>query len=300
MTCIGKAPAGLQKNCGSNFEKVKNVYFLEAGTAFASKQEASSFVKWQSLIREDLKIWGGKIINSYEVTTPDATEITLDSGKKLQTDRPNPSMSMMLNVNVCDANMIFNSADGKGYDIVMELNNGTIIVEKFRGGTRQGMNATVYAKTKGIHQPADVGNNVKVDIYFESYDAFLKLDYITPVGWNLSSLILAASPLGLNMTEEVDYTTASSDVGVQIDIRCDGGYEGLLVGDFVVTGSNQLDTPAVTAAVDNGNGSYTLTLEKGATPAALAVGDYMTIQVQKKSGSIVEYISEEVTIIALV
>lgn len=300
MTCIGNVPAGLQKSCGSNFEKVKNVYFLEAGTVFANKLEAASLVKWRSLIQEDLKVWGGKIVNSYEVTTADATEVTLDSGKKLQSDRPIPSVSFMMNTNVCDSNMLFNTVDGKSYDIVLELLNGNIIIERFRGGTRQGMNAKVYLKTKGIPQPADVGNNVKVDIYFESYDSFLKVDYIPLTGWILANEILASSPIGLNMTEEVEYTTASSDVGVQVDVRCAAGFEGLLVGDFVVTGSNQLTSPAVTAAVDNGNGSYTLTLEKDVVPAALAVGDWMTIQVQKKTAAVVDYISEEITVIALV
>lgn len=300
MTCIGNVPAGLQKLCGSNFEKVKNVYFLEAGTVFADKFEAASLAKWRTLIQEDLKVWGGKIVNSYEVTTADATEVTLDSGKKLQSDRPIPSVSFMLNTNVCDSNMLFNTIDGKSYDIVFELLGGTIIVEKFRGGKRQGMNAKVYLKTKGIAQPADVGNNVKVDVYFESYDAFLNLDYLPLTGWILASEILVFSPIGLDIEEVIEYTTVSSDVDVQINVRCDAGFIGLLATDFVVIASNNLDTPDITALIDNGNGSYTLTLEKEAVPEALAVGDFMTIQVQKKDGSVVQYISSEITIIALV
>jgi hypothetical protein len=151
-----------------------------------------------------------------------------------------------------------------------------------------------------VPQPSDVGNNVKVDIYYESYDASLNTKPLPLQGWILANEILLSSPIGLDMVEEVEYTTASSDVDVQIDVRCDTGLEGLLVADFVVLGSNQLDTPAVTAVVDNDNGSYTLTLEKLVVPEALAVGDFMVIQVQKKTGSVVDYASNEITVIALV
>jgi len=47
----------------------------------------------------------------------------------------------------------------------------------------------------------------------------------------------------------------------------------------------------VSAAVDNTGGSYTLTLQKGAVPADIAAGDYMVLQVKKKTGDIHDFIS---------
>ena len=297
----GAALAGLQKTCGGDWKKVKNIYFVKPDTLWADRNEAISLAKWREYINQqdsdgDLRIWGGRILNSYEPTTADPTEVTFDSGRKTQTDRPKPSVNVMMDLSFRDAYMLFNSADGQCYDIVYELLDGTLYFEKLSSGAYKGQSAKIFSKTKGANQPSDVGNNVMVSIYFNSYTSALAVKQLCPVGWTVEKEILDSSPIGWYLEAEGEYSTSTGIITVYV-----GGEKnvrtGLDAADFVIKKTNSLDTPAVTTATDNGDGTYDLTLQKGAVPANLAVGDYMVLQVQEIDTGIVKEISTELTVI---
>ena len=293
---LGKIPAGLQKAYGANFEKVKNIIVAETGFTLDAIANVQSQAEWIKAIREDLNIWGGKVFNSYENTTDDPNTITLDSTKKKNTTRPNPSGTFYLDTNFCDTKEVLRSLKNTNKTVIFELNDNSLHVTMNIAGKLMGFSGILDAVTKGIAQPADVGNNLPLYFFSESYNEW-ENGWLIPMDFSLTDLILEYSPVGLNIYPIGAYNTTSGVITVQVDVRCSpGGVTGLVVADFEIVRTNNLTSPAITAINEVGNGNYELTIQKEVVPANLAVGDFFVIQVKKVNGLIVQQISNDMYI----
>ena len=173
---------------------------------------------------------------------------------------------------------------------VHELIYGT----KTSAGIVKWFACTVNAITKGMPLK-EVANNFSLYVNFLNYDEF-EAAVLINLSWSPTIELTEAAPVGLSIYATDAYNTTSGEINVQISTRCGDGYEGLAFGDFEVLESNDLVSPAVTGCVDNDNGSYTLTIEKLATPEALDSGDYMVIRVKVLATTIVTHISSRLTV----
>ena len=295
MTCSQiPMPAGLQKTCGANFEKVKNIFIVDNVT-FDSVVKVQSQAEWIKAIREDLTIWGGRVLNSYETTTDDANTVTFDSTRKRDVTRPIPSGLFYFDTNFCDTKELLKTLKNVSRTVVFELNNGSLHITMGIDGKIKGFAGTLNAITKGIAQPSGVGNNAPVKFYGDSYNEW-ENGVLIPMDFSLTDLIETYSPLGLTLHSVGKYDTTAGEIAVHVDVRGQGGLEGLSVTDFEIVRSSNIDTPDITGIEIVGNGDYILTIQKGVTPVNLAVGDFVVVRVKVAVGSIVSKVSNEIYI----
>lgn len=298
MGCNGVMPAGVNNKCGINFEAVKNIFVLKTGVTFGDVFKVQSQSEWIKEIRESLTVWVGKVVNSYEVTTDDKNIVSFASGKKASTTKPFPSGQFMLDTNFCDTKMLLSTLKNANNEVVFELYDGSLHMTRTADGKFKGFLGTLDIATKGIAQPSDVGNNTPMTFFSDSYDEF-EAGVLVSLDWNATSVFSTYMPIGLDLSTSGIYNTGTGEIDVNVFIRCGDALTGLAVADFEIVSSSNLDTPAVTTVVDNGFGNYTLTLEKSAIPESLAIGDYMTIRVLKKTALVVDYVSNNELITVL-
>jgi hypothetical protein len=141
----------------------------------------------------------------------------------------------------------------------------------------------------------EIMNNFSLFVNFLNYDEFEAATLIT-LSWSPTIELTEASPVGLSIYATGDYSLTPGTIAVQINTRCGDGYAGLVYGDFEILESNNLTSPAVTAATDSGNGVYSLTVQKGSSPISLASGDYVVVRVKKLASTIVTHISSRLSV----
>jgi hypothetical protein len=200
--------------------------------------------------------------------------------------------------NFCDYKEILGTLNGGNYGVIYELSDGSLLATKTTAGVYKPLSANLWAISKGIPLKGDVGNNFMAHVFHSNVAEFKNAVLISPA-WDATFELSSVMPVGLGVSAAGVYDTAGDgDIEVVISERCGDGYDGLLVASFEVVESNDLDTPAVASVTDNGNGSYTVELQKGAVPANLDSGDYIMFRVKKVTGSNVDYLSSRLTVIA--
>lgn len=295
-TCNQYLPGG-NVTCKVAMAKVKRVYLADSSLSFASLSAVYSYANWKAAIDTDLELFVSRGNMGYEVTTDDPNIITTEETQKLISNRPAPSAVVYLDSNFCDYLAMVNVLKGGSYAVIYELADGSIYMKRNTDGTFVPFPARLSAIGKGIPEPSDIQNNYKMYINHIDYKDFEMGALITP-DWLASDLQLEM-PLGTDLKKTSVYLTGGAGTfGAYITDRCGDGRESLAVADFEVISSNFLDTPAVTVVADDGDGNYTITLQKDAVPANLDAGDYITIRVKALDGTIVDYLSNHLTIIA--
>jgi hypothetical protein len=254
--------------------------------SFASDTEFINSATNKALINESLKSYIFKL-SDYEVGTADPTVTTLDNTRNIITNKPIPNATAYADMSFCDQQELVKTLKGGTYRVRIVTADGEMIAYKQDSGVIKGFKAEIMAITKGLPQKADIDKNIVIYMNFASYQEFEQSIIAVP-SWNVGLALTEATAVGLNMRPTALYS--SGDLPVQINTRCQDGLEGLATIDFVVI-SSSFATPTITA-VDDGSGAYTLTIQKAA--ASLDAGDSITFQVQKKTGDVVDFISNRV------
>jgi len=292
-SCSAFLPNGINANCAVPLSEVEAVIFASATMEFASLTEAFSLAKWKDKIQKDLTIYVMGGMYDYEVTTADPNVLELPSTKKIITNSPVPSAKVYLEANFCDYQEVLRSLKQANYGVIYLLRDGSLLMRKNSVGKILPLTATLTAITKGVPLKGDIQNNYPVWINHKSYKEFEEAVLISPE-WNAATEFITYMPVGL--TAMTTSTVAAGVVSIQVNERCGDGYAGLLVADFEVVASNGLISPIVGVLVDNGLGSYTITLQKGVVPAAITAGDWMTIRIKKVAALVVTHLSNRLTI----
>ncbi|MCK5605274.1 hypothetical protein KAR91_25505 [Candidatus Pacearchaeota archaeon] len=289
-------PAGSNQNCLLAASEIKSVLICDKDVIFTYAQ-MSVLSNWTTKVTQDLTINASTVLDSYNVTTDDPNIVTgaVSKSKKV-TNTPVPSFEIFLDSNVCDFKQALNTLKGGTYGMFYILQNGSILGTIDQSGSNIGsfkpLRATITANTKGI-QEVDSTQAFRVYVNHTSYKEWENQFYFEPI-WD-SQEIIDAMPIGLNMIMTAVY--AAGDQVVQVKTRCEGNYVGLVVGDFDEDETQgNVDTPAITAIVDDGGGAYTLTAEKDVVPANLVDGDVLACRVKILSGSDVTHISNYIYI----
>jgi hypothetical protein len=255
-------------------------------------------VAWKTKIYTDLTVWIPRNIDSYENTTDDPNIVTSDSStKKSITNNPAPSGTFWLDANFCDYKNLQEELRGGTFGIIYELKDGSFLMKQNSDGTFAPFPANLTALNKGFPMPGDINKNWQVHIFHHDYADF-RISAIVEIAWNTNDLVLAM-PLGINLRATEEYGDSSAgEIKVYITERCSDPIIGLVVADFEVTGSNNLVSPAVETVVEDGNGHYTVTLQKLVVPEDLASGDYIQWRVNKIATLITSQISNTLITVA--
>jgi len=252
---------------------------------------------WTNKIKQDLTIYAIAGLDSYDVTTDDPNIVTqpVKKSKKI-TNQPVPSFVAYLDANACDYKQLLGTLNGGTYGIFYELQDGSIMGSLDQSGSEIGymkpLRASVNAIDKGF-QEVDSTQAFRVYVNHTSVKEFNNRFYLEPV-WDTSELAMSM-PIGINMVKTGAYS--SGDQEVKAKIRCGNNYVGLLVADFDEDErQGNVDTPAITAASDDGGGTYTLTAQKDSSPVNLVDGDVLAVRVKILDGSDVTHISNYIYI----
>lgn len=293
--CASKLPAGININCLAVLAQVRNVILLSPGETFDSMADFRNLAKWKTKVQEELtaSVFAG--LHDYEDTTDDPNIKTSGLGKKFVTNQPVPSGVFYLDTNFCDYKNALNTLNGGTYSVVYILEDGSILGYLHSDGKVGGFTARINAITKGIPTKDDLDMNYRVFINHTNYSQF-ESSALVLTSWKVDVELAAAMPLGFSTFVTTAYETAGGTVKVYVSERCGDPVTALTTVEFIITETNDLDTPVVSTCVDDGLGHYTLTLEKSAVPEAMEAGDYMIIQVQAKTGAVYDNISNELLI----
>jgi len=295
-SCSVDIPGGNNQNCQIPLSEIKNILICDKDVSFTYANK-DALANWVTLIQTSLTIHAVAGLVNYSPTTDDPNVITNPVSKvKSITNEPVPSFEFMLDVNYCDYKSLLNTLRGGTYGIYFELKNGTIEGWLDQSGANTGtfrpFRAKLNAYTKGA-QEIDSNEAFKLYVNFINYEQMLNQFYFEPA-WDISELA-DAMPVGLNVVKTGVY--ASGDINVQINTRCEDGYTGLLAADFEASASkSNVTTPAITGVTDNGGGSYTLTVQKAASPVNIVTGDIVYLRVKKLSSTVVTHLSDWVRI----
>jgi hypothetical protein len=290
--CTPYLPGGINKDCAIPLALVDKVFFCSKALEFTSIADALSISSWKAKIQTDLSVYVIGGMYDYEPSTKDPNIQELSSTQKLITDQPIPSAKIFLATNFCDYQETLRTLKGGMYSVIYLLRDGTFLARKNAAGKIYGFTASLTAITKGL-PGKDLSQNHPVWINHTSYKEFEAAVLLGPE-WDMSTELIQYMPIGLNIMTMS--TVTAGVVSVQVNLRCGAGFAGLLIADFEVLDSSGLTTPIVGVLVDNTLGSYTITLQKGAVPAAIAAGDWMTIRVKRVAATIVSYISNRLYI----
>lgn len=295
--CKAFMPGGINRNCIAELSEVKNIIIMEGDVEFTSMSDALNLATWKTKVQQGLSVYVPREANDYEVSTDEPNIVTFQNTRKRLTNKPIPSATVMMQSNFCDYKEIVGTLAGGVYGVMYELADGSFLATQTRDGKVKPLLATVNALSPGIPLKGDVGNNFKLWINHIDYAEFERAILLSPA-WDLTFELSSVMPVGYSLLQTGAYELTGGTVTVAVKERCGDGVTGLIVDDFEIVDSNDLETPAVTTATDDGNGVYTLTLNKATVPESLEAGDYMILRVKKLTDTDVTHISNRITVIA--
>jgi hypothetical protein len=284
--CNAVMPAGAVE-CLKKAGKAQYLIIDALDVSFSSDADFVNLATNKAYVNETLKSYVLKLAD-YEVGTADPAVTTLDNTRNIVTNKPVPNATAFADMSFCDQQELIKTLKGGTYRIRIVTADNEVLGYKLTDGTIKGFKAEITALTKGMPQKSDVDKNVTLYLNFVSYEEF-EASIIAVPDFNMGLALVEATPVGLNMSQTAAY--AAGDLAVQINTRCSDGLTGLVTADFVILSSN-VTTPTI-VAVEGPSGAYTLTIQKSG-PVDLVAGDSITFQVQKKTGSVVNFVSNQV------
>ncbi|MEE9190264.1 MAG: hypothetical protein V3U16_05795 [Candidatus Neomarinimicrobiota bacterium] len=283
--CNVLLPGGVNGDCQIPLEEVLNVWVTDKDLSY-SYTGKKSLSGWKADIQQNLTNHGAAGLDSFNNTTDDPNVVTgaVSKAKKI-TSTPLPSFEFFLDSNFCDFKEVLQTLEGGNYGIFYELQDGTLLGSIDTSGTEIGyfkpFKCNITASSK-LLQETDATTAFKVFVNHTNKQQ-LKDQFIFDPVWDIAELH-TAMPNGLSLVATAVY--AAGDQTVHVNNRCASNKTGILLVDWDENESlGNVDTPAVTAIVEDGAGDYTLTVQKDSVPADLVDDDFAVIRVNIISGS---------------
>jgi len=223
--------------------------------------------------------------------------LTSPLGKSSIGSKPIPKGVIYLDASLCDYKYL-HSLEDSWFEFFPHFQGNTSWATRKSDGTLKGFRCKLGFKA-GM-PPEDKNQSFPMYIFFDSYNEFEEVVVIDNDELGYDDL-LNYVPVGLDMRVTTAY--AATAVTVKINKRGSGDAPATLAaGDFSVLKDNTGLVVTVDSLVDNGAGSYTLTITKmvTATPTTLAAGEYVTIQAHDAiaATAYLGYLSNSVKIVA--
>lgn len=231
-------------------------------------------------------------VDSFVNTTDEAEILTSTLGKKSKGKDPIPSGVIYLDASICDYKTL-TTLNGRKFDFIPFFEDDQMWMTEKTDGTYKGFSCTIDTNM-GL-PPEDKTQSYPVYLFFNSYREFENVAVITTDSFSYDDLF-DFSPVGLNMKVTTAYS--AGDVTVKVTKRGSGdAMLGLTTAsDFEVMKSNGAPVVATTVVVDNGQGSYTLTIkaDSSGTPADLSSSEYVYLQSHDDDATYLTYQSQAV------
>lgn len=234
-------------------------------------------------------------ITGFEPTTDDQEIVTSTLGKKEKGMNSIPSGIAYLDASLIDYKDVV-KLDGLTFEAFPYFDGNSMWATLKADGTYKGMTVTIG--TKIGFAPDDKTKSFPIYLFFDSYEEFEDVAVYMPV-FKFKD-ILDFTPAGLILKP----TSAYSGTDISVAVYKRGTGEPMTGLDAAANFPSKAvsygtDLPAVVTAVDDsaGNGAYTLTVQKGATPAALVDSDAVTIQAQEDDETYITYLSNPMVVI---
>lgn len=299
MGCVTvRNPSGINPDCVQYIEAAENIIIFDASKSFATIGAFQSLENHRVAIQEELKEYVPLGIKGYESTPGTLNKETSDfDGSSVVTFEGPPSIIMDLQSNPCDWGELMAQLDGAGFRIGFVMKKtGDIMVSVLADGTVKGFLANVYAMSPTLRPQGESFQSYKLSVDFQNLTEFRTFNIID-MPFNPSVELPTRMPAGLTMKTAGSY--AASDINVTVFERCSGAYTGTLIVEEITSYDSVTNLPIdsfSSSVVNNGAGSYTLTLEKDSTPVTLVAGDWVNIRVATKTGNVYDYVSGELLI----
>lgn len=228
-------------------------------------------------------------VSGFNNTSDEANVETSNTGVKSVFTQPTPSARIFLDRSFDDYRQFFrmNSTIVEVELITQDAKRGLIMQSN---GVYKGLRGQIYA---GSAFPNFENNQEAhpIDIFFKDVAEFQNIEFMQ-MSYTASE-IEGLVPVGLTLRATGAYATPAGTIAVKAVKRNSAvGYAGL--DTWVVIDSN-VESAAVTATAGT-DGSYSLLVQKGSSPADLAAGDYVTVQANKTVSTYATYITNPLTI----
>ena len=287
MACNLNLPLGVA-DCQSNYGDPKMLGISKEKISYATYGAAQSIASVQALIEEDSSYVVTKKFSNLEVTASDEVSEENGYGESVHVRNTPGSAIVYLETNPCDFTNYTRAFNGGVYYVEVFFGNGFKLLTQKSDGTLEPLKAQLNAIPVGMpaldnkHQQFkmtmkwdnidQLQNTVLVDIV----DDLIDYEELMPVGWN----------------NEWASAYAASDKDIKVWERCETSNLMSQTPTARIIESN-VDTPAVTAGAPTA-GVSTLTITKASTPVTLVAGDYIKFVLESKTGSVVDYSTNEI------
>jgi len=299
MGCITvRNPSGINPDCVKYIEAAENIIIFDADKSFATVGAFQALEGHRVAIQEELKEYVPVGIKGYESTPGTLNKETSDfDGSSVVTYEGPPSVIMDLQTNPCDWGELMAQLTGGVFRIGFIMKKtGDVMVSVLADGRVKGFLANVYAMSPTLRPQGESFQSYKLSVDFQNVNEF-RLFNLVDMPFNPTVELPTRMPLGLTMKTAGSY--AASDINVTVYERCGDPYTGTLTVEEITSYDSVTGLPIdsfSSSVVNNGGGSYTLTLEKDAVPATLVAGDWVNIRVATKTSLVYDYVSGELLI----
>lgn len=299
MSCVTvRNPAGINPDCVKYIEAAENIIIWTAGTSFANAGAFKALENHRVNIQESLSEYLPVGIKGYESTPGELNKETSDfDGSSRVTFEGPPAIILDIQTSPGDFNEMMAQLKGEGYRVGFIMKKtGDVMVSVLPDGTIKGFLGNVFAQAPTLRPQGEAFQSYKLSIDFQNVQEFREFALID-MPFNPTVELVSKMPLGLTMKTAGAYAT--SDINVTITERDGTAYTGTVTVDELDSYDSVTGLPIdsfSSSVVNNGGGSYTLTLEKNAVPETLVAGDFVQIRVATKTGSVYDYVSGELVV----
>lgn len=287
MNNCGSIVASGLGNCKAYLKRFKAGVVSTRGTTFTAAELATT-TKLKTLLSADAGITALYLPFKNYTRNTDAPDIqTSPLGLKDVYDDRIPSGLAHLDIGFSDYKTLW-GMNNTLVDLILITNDGKLAMTPTGSGGFKGFRCKVYSE-KDFSNFDNYQESAPLHIFFTDvaeFENMVVMDMNFPAS-DIEDLV----PVGLDIVQTSAVT--SGDCTVKVTLRGSGtGKAGLT--DWDILDSN-VDTPSVTA-VDDGGGVYTLTSQKGSSPADIADGDWITVQGKVVAATFVTYITPPIKI----
>jgi len=276
-------------DCNSRFQPIIGVIISAKNTTYTAA-ELATIAKTKTNISLAAGIVSIYVpVSGFNNTTDEANVETSNTGVKGVFNKPVPSVRVFLDRSFDDYRTFW-QMNSTIVEVEFVTQDSMRLMKMQSNGTWKGFRGQIYAP---VSLPNFENNQEAhpIDIFFKDVAEFDAMEAL-PMAYS-GAEIEALMPVGVNLRATGAYATPAGTIAVKATKRGSAvGYAGL--DTWVVIDSNVSDA-SVTASAGT-DGSYTLTVQKGSSPADLAAGDYVTVQGNKTVSTYATYITNPLKI----
>lgn len=276
--------------CNSRIQNIAGLIISTKGTTYTSA-ELDTITKTKGYLAADTGIVSIFLpLSGFTITTDEPTVNTSSLGIKGVFDNQIPSATAYLDRSFHDYRHLWDS-NNTIVDVELITKENYRLMTSSTNGVYKGFRAEIYS-APGLPKTDNPNEAHPLYLFFKDVTEFQNMQILSMPFTRID--IEDVVPIGCDIRATSAYS--SGDVNVKVSLRGgDVGKTGFTTWNVI---DSNVDDPGVTTDVDNGAGSYTLTVQKdvSGTPADLVAGNWVKIQGVIEVTNFVTYITNVIKI----